>query len=218
MATLNKDLKAILDRYGINYQDKSMLWDCHGTLVLYHKAYEKIAAKEGITFDPPQVYESNGKEKIVSMLVVGHFKDRTEWSIGEAAPNNCKNSYPYAMAEKRGKDRVIAKLVGLSEYVYSEDEADDFKAAKPNPIAPLDNNEKREFSFTKEDLDKLEANIRECDTQEKYEKLRKIANDEKKNMRPHHISILRKALAEKSTELTERELNGQFENHTGAYQ
>ena len=31
------------------------------------------------------------------------------------------------MAEKRLKDRIILKLVGVSGYVYSEDESDDFK-------------------------------------------------------------------------------------------
>jgi hypothetical protein len=38
------------------------------------------------------------------------------------------------MAEKRAKDRVILKLVGLHGYVYSEDEADDFKNAKPSEL------------------------------------------------------------------------------------
>lgn len=138
MAKLDKGLKAILDKYEIEYNDKTKLWDCHGTLVLYHKAYEIIAAKEKIVFDVPQIVESNSKDKIVCVLVTGHMGERSEWSFGESAPNNCKNAYPYAMAEKRAKDRVIAKLVGLSQYVYSEDEADDFKDNKPNQ-APLSN-------------------------------------------------------------------------------
>jgi len=132
MATLKPELKTILERYGIDPRDKSQVWDCHGTLVLYHKAYEIIAAKEGIRFDPPTVIEASSKDKTVSLLVVGHMDNRSEWSIGEAAPGNCKNAYPYAMAEKRAKDRVIAKLVGLAAYVYSEDEADEFKDAKPS--------------------------------------------------------------------------------------
>lgn len=133
MAKLKSELKAILDKYGIDYRDHDKLWDCHGTLVLYHKAYELIAAQEGIAFDPPVIIEGRSADKIVSMLVVGHMGDRSEWSVGEAAPGNNKNSYPYAMAEKRAKDRVIAKLVGLSAYVYSEDEADDFKSGERKP-------------------------------------------------------------------------------------
>lgn len=130
MAKLDKGLKAILDKYEIDYQDKSKLWDCHGTLVLYHKAYEIIAVTEKITFDAPQIVESNSKDRIVSICVTGHMGDRSEWSFGEAAPGNCTNKYPYAMAEKRAKDRVIAKLVGLAQFVYSEDEAEEFKEKK----------------------------------------------------------------------------------------
>jgi hypothetical protein len=138
MATLKKELREILERYDIDPRDKTKLWDCHGTLVLYHRAYEIIAAQEGIKFDAPVLIEANSGERIVAMLVTGHWKDRTEWSVGEAAPGNSKNAYPYAIAEKRAKDRVVAKLVGLAEHVYSEDEADEFKDASNNrtPAAP----------------------------------------------------------------------------------
>src|SRR5690606_39068767 len=94
MATLKPELKTILDRYGIDPRDKSAIWDCHGTLVLYHKAYEIIAAKESIRFDPPVIIEGSAEKKTVAMLVVGHRGDRSDWSIGEAAPGNNKNSYP----------------------------------------------------------------------------------------------------------------------------
>ena len=128
MATLKRELREILERYEIDPRDKSQLWDCHGTLVLYHRAYEIIAAKEGIAFDAPVMIEANSADRIVAMLVVGHWGERTEWSVGEAAPGNSKNAYPYAIAEKRAKDRVVAKLVGLAAHVYSEDEAEEFKA------------------------------------------------------------------------------------------
>ena len=71
---------------------------------------------------------------MVSLLVTGTMGDKSEWSIGEASPSNNKNSYPYAMAEKRAKDRVILKLVGLHGDVYAEDEADAFKEARPQEI------------------------------------------------------------------------------------
>jgi hypothetical protein len=57
--------------------------------------------------------------------------NRVEWATGEASPKNNKNGYPWAMAEKRAKDRVVLKLVGIHGLVYSEDEADDFKASEP---------------------------------------------------------------------------------------
>ena len=129
MAKVKKELADILARYDLDPKDA--LWDCHGTLVIYHKHCELIAAKAGITFDAPQIIEAKSGEKVVAICAVGRIGDRSEWSIGEAAPGNNKNAYPYAMAEKRAKDRVILKLVGLSAYIYSEDEADNFKDEKP---------------------------------------------------------------------------------------
>jgi len=124
-AKVDPVLVEILKRYDM--APKDALWDCHGTLVIYHRYLERIAAKAGITYDPPQIIEAKSAEKIVAICVVGRMDGRSEWSIGEASPGNNKNSYPYAMAEKRAKDRVILKLVGLAGFVYSEDEADDFK-------------------------------------------------------------------------------------------
>lgn len=109
-------------------------WNCHGTYVLLHKALEKVAVYKNIVFNEPTILECNSEKKIVSLLVTGTMGDKSEWSIGEASPYNNKNSYPYAMAEKRAKDRVILKLVGLHGDVYAEDEADAFKEARPDDI------------------------------------------------------------------------------------
>jgi hypothetical protein len=109
------------------------IWDCHGTWVAYHRTLEKIAASAGVQFDPPTVIESDSQSGVVALCVTGHIGERAEWSIGEATPKNNKNAYPYAMAEKRAKDRVIIKLVGLHG-LYSEDEADDFKRTEPPPV------------------------------------------------------------------------------------
>jgi hypothetical protein len=117
-----------IKEFGLDPKDsKNVVWDCHGTWVIYHRALEQIAAKAGITFNQPQVLEANGASKSVALCVAGTLGDKTEWSVGEAAPSNCKNSYPYAMAEKRAKDRVILKLIGLHGAAYSEEEADDFR-------------------------------------------------------------------------------------------
>ncbi len=109
-------------------------WDCHGTPVILHKALEKVAAYKGIKFDPPMIVQSDMANKLVAVAVTGHLNDHSEWSFGAAAPYNNKNGYPFAMAEKRAKDRVILKLVGLHGDVYSEDEADEFKNAKPQDL------------------------------------------------------------------------------------
>lgn len=122
-----------LKKYGFG---KEAIWDCHGVWVVYHRSLEQIAAKAGITFDQPHVVEARGDQGIAAVCVTGRMGDKAVWSIGEASPKNNKNAYCWAMAEKRAIDRVILKLIGIHGLVYSEEEADDFKAqptgAKPN--------------------------------------------------------------------------------------
>jgi hypothetical protein len=108
------------------------LWDCHGNWIIKHKALEKIAANAGITYSDCTVYPPQQGQEYFAVSLVGHLGDRSEWSIGEASPKNSKNNYYFAMAEKRAKDRVILKLLGLHAYIYSEEEADEFKEAAPS--------------------------------------------------------------------------------------
>ena len=127
------------------------VWRVQGTPVIFHKTLEEIAAKLGILFQSPTILRSERDECVMivhgSMLARaadGTTTDKTlhEWSIGEALVNvnyrvsGKQASYVYAMAEKRSKDRVILKLLGLAGHVYSEVEADDFKAqAQQEPPA-----------------------------------------------------------------------------------
>lgn len=120
MRKIDPAIETILRGYNLN--PKEVLWDCHGTWCMYHRSIERVAADLGILFDPPQILEANGAGKCVALAVTGRYNERAEWSIGEAAPGNNKNAYPYAMAEKRAKDRVVLKLIGLHGLVYSEDE------------------------------------------------------------------------------------------------
>lgn len=142
-------LKEILEKYGIDPDDDSNLWETDdGVLVLYHSAYEIIAAKENIVWDIPSVHV-NGD--VVAIMARAKLGDRIEWSVGECSPDNHRGfrdgaAYPFAMAEKRAKDRVISKLVGLAPYVYSEVEADGFKrpARKAKPKAEKPQKEEEE--------------------------------------------------------------------------
>tara|TARA_R100000329_G_C7598613_1_gene212296 strand:+ start:292 stop:882 length:591 start_codon:yes stop_codon:yes gene_type:complete len=134
MNKIPERLKDLIEDVGLT--ERQATWNCHGVPVVLHKALEKIASKHKIVFDAPNIIESNIKEKYVAICVTGHMGEATEWSIGEAAPYNTTNKYPYAMAEKRAKDRVILKLVGLHGDVYSEEEADEFKNEKPKTSEP----------------------------------------------------------------------------------
>ena len=135
MTKIPERLIDLIKKVGLT--ESKATWNCHGTPVVLHKALEKIAIHENIVFDAPSIIESNIKEKHVAICVTGHKGDATAWSIGEAAPYNTTNKYPYAMAEKRAKDRVILKLLELSGDVYSEEEADEFKNQKPTSNEPI---------------------------------------------------------------------------------
>jgi hypothetical protein len=110
------------------------------TYAIKHSALERLANENGITFEPPLMLEFHSAEKIAALVVTGKMGDRREWATGEAAPYNNKNGYPFAMAEKRGKDRCILKLLNGSEAgLYSEEEADDFKRREnPHVTRPED--------------------------------------------------------------------------------
>ena len=94
--------------------------------IITHDACQKIGDMEGIIFGPPQVL--NSEQNFVRMVISGKKGEVLMWSIGEADNKNCKNLYFGAMAEKRGKDRVILKLINAYEYgIYSDVEADNFQ-------------------------------------------------------------------------------------------
>jgi hypothetical protein len=111
------------------------VWRVQGTPVIYHKVLERIAAQAKITFDPPSILRAERDEAVI--LVTGRMGERAEWSIGEALVDvnyrvsGKQAAYVWAMAEKRAKDRVILKLIELHGLVYSEEEADEFREARP---------------------------------------------------------------------------------------
>jgi len=132
-----KPSKEILDFMALHKIDSDEIWEVHGnSWCIKHKALERAGAAAGIVWDRPAMIETDSAAGVVAICVFGKLGDRTEWSIGEAAPKNNKNAYCYAMAEKRGKDRVILKLLNTHGYLYSEAE---FEAdEKPATLAKKD--------------------------------------------------------------------------------
>ncbi|MGX9944971.1 trna delta -isopentenylpyrophosphate transferase [Bradyrhizobium denitrificans] len=116
--------------------DRDSIWEVQGTPVVKHKDVERLGAAIGIKWTKPDILRAERDEAVI--LVMGEANGKTEWSIGEAlisyegkAGGNYKvkgkmAAYPYAMAEKRAKDRVILKLADLHGDAYSSEEADDF--------------------------------------------------------------------------------------------
>lgn len=137
-------IREILARYGEDFQ--SAVWRVQGQAVIYHKALERIAAQQKIMFDAPSVLRAERDEAVI--LVTGRMGARAEWSVGEAIVNvnyrvsGRQAAYVWAMAEKRAKDRVILKLIGLHGLLYSEEEADEFKSVLPEASDPAPSNGK----------------------------------------------------------------------------
>jgi hypothetical protein len=123
MADIPEAIKEQLQAVGLNRQQAC--WEVRsGMWAVKHFACERIAAKLGIKFDPPTPLHVSAD--FVALSVQGHLGDLSEWSVGEASSTTSHNKYYCAMAEKRAKDRVILKLIGVHGQVYAEDEADSF--------------------------------------------------------------------------------------------
>ena len=82
------------------------------------------------TWKPAWAGTCQRKSGDVAMIITGYKQDNPDykiWTTGEANGDNCTMNYLLAMGEKRGKDRIILKLINAYEYgIYSDVEADDF--------------------------------------------------------------------------------------------
>jgi hypothetical protein len=121
MSNLEPRIEAVRAEYGLSKDDfwqipQNKQWVCK------HAALEIVATKASIEWSSPQIIEADTANGIAVLAVSGRMGARLEWATGEASPKNNKNSYPWAMAEKRAKDRVVLKLAGIHGLVYSEDE------------------------------------------------------------------------------------------------
>lgn len=138
MNTTDNKIAEVLAKFGEPMAGN--VWRVQGTVVIYHKALERIAAQAKIEFEPPTIVRAERDEAVI--LVTGRMGERVEWSIGEALVGvnyriaGKQAAYVYAMAEKRAKDRVILKLIELHGLVYSEEEADEFRNARPADMEP----------------------------------------------------------------------------------
>jgi hypothetical protein len=168
MADTDKQIADILAQYSEPFVGG--VWRVQGQAVILHKALERIAVKAGITWDAPTIVRAEADEAVIlvtgritverdvpppavasaRIIAMGNRwverSERVEWSVGEAKINQNyrvsgrQAAYPFAMAEKRGKDRVTLKLIGAHGLLYSESEADEFKEpashAAPIPLRP----------------------------------------------------------------------------------
>jgi hypothetical protein len=102
-------------------------WELHGNYILKHDAVTKIANYEKIELVNIETILSTDTS-VRFLITMKDRKGKQVTTVGEASKSNCKNMYYGAMAEKRGIDRAVLKLINAYEYgFYSEAESDDFK-------------------------------------------------------------------------------------------
>lgn len=134
MPAVDPRITAVLTNYGEPVDGN--IWFVQGSAVIYHRAVERIAAKAGIAFAEPTILRAERDE--AAILVRGRLGDRWDYDVGEAhigvnyRVTGRQAAYPWAMALKRGRDRLILKLIGLHGLLYSEEEADEFRQDAPD--------------------------------------------------------------------------------------
>ena len=191
------NIKEIAEKYKLKTNQSNMdendFWKHKqsGKWIIKHSACEKIANIEGIILGPPQIL--NSEQSFVRMVVSGKLGDKMEWTIGEADTKNSQGFYQGMIAEKRGKDRVILKLINAIGIYSSEETFVDkpFDEQKQNYfppkefIAELDSLKKDEdFSGDKDMINKLwreTKNDESCQTILNMMKSRIETNKKKKS-------------------------------------
>jgi hypothetical protein len=128
---MDKRITDIINELG--FDPKEVLWQCHSAWIMFHRFIEEAGNVKGVIIESLDEVETKSSEGIAVIKCTATMGDRKAITYGEASPKNCKIAFPYAVAEKRAVDRAILKLIGLHGFVYSEEEADDFKA----PNAPV---------------------------------------------------------------------------------
>ena len=105
-----------------------------GFVIITRQGIERIQAHKGIRVTYEIISLSDDLKHVV-IKATGEMARKdglpvTMETFGESAPDNTRQKYPVAMAEKRALARCILKISGMYELgVFSEDESDDFKRA-----------------------------------------------------------------------------------------
>ena len=141
------NIQDIQEKYNLSKEPNVDFWQHKqsGKWILTHDACEKIAHQEGIVFVSREV--DNSEAELVRYWITMSMQDDngetiTISSVGEADSKNCYSGYRACMAEKRGIDRCILKLIRAYQYgISSEVEADDYK--KPDSYTITDDQKAR---------------------------------------------------------------------------
>ena len=125
--TQQKEMRRLFDENGLTPDD---VFKHQHYIIITRGGIEKIQAKHDIRITYELIHHSPEKGEIVMKAHAyrNAAPDNVIETFGEVNPKNNKNSYPWAMAEKRCLSRSVLKLAGLYAHgVFGEDEAEAFK-------------------------------------------------------------------------------------------
>jgi hypothetical protein len=120
------DMKQLSKKYNLSQKDYWKLKQS-GKWILTHDGCSKIGHMEKIQLVDMEVV--NSERDFVRVIITMKKGDVIVKTFGESDTKSNYNPYHGCMAEKRGRDRAILKLINAYEYgIYSEVEAEEFKA------------------------------------------------------------------------------------------
>lgn len=121
-----RSLRKLFDDNGL---DNSDVFQHKHFIIITRSGIEKIQAKNRLTVRYEEVVMD--RDFVVLKAICTRRRDHTGKDLGgmvietygEAGPENCKNAYYVATAEKRALSRAVLKMVGLYQQdVFGEDE------------------------------------------------------------------------------------------------
>jgi len=124
------NLEKIKKKYGLKNDVDMWLHQQSRKYIIKHDTIEKIASQENIKIIKIECLNSS-IELVRFLISMGQIDAEGKvinavTTVGEADKNNCTSRYIGCMAEKRGIDRAVLKILGLYDEAMSEIEADDF--------------------------------------------------------------------------------------------
>tara|TARA_R100001443_G_scaffold24466_1_gene36875 strand:- start:1354 stop:2022 length:669 start_codon:yes stop_codon:yes gene_type:complete len=127
------DMKQLSKKYNLSKKD---YWKQKqsGRWILTHDGCTKIGHIEKVQLVDMEVV--NSERDFVRVMITMKKGDVIVKTFGESDSKSTFNPYHGCMAEKRGRDRAILKLINAYEYgIYSEVEAEEFKAENEQSIS-----------------------------------------------------------------------------------
>ena len=124
--TKKEFLKEVFYKYQLDKDED--IFRVHDTAIITKTGIQKITAVEKFNYRF-EVVKVENEYCAVKCEVLDQDFQTLATSFGSAESANVKNKQKYylEMAEKRAKARAVLIAIGAHGYVYSEDEADDFK-------------------------------------------------------------------------------------------